>query len=193
MKRSLVRSLSNVLAVVALASTCAGAGAQEIKVGYVSLDRILRDSEPARAGSKKLESEFAKRDKELQDMGARLKSAAERFDKESAALSEAERLKRQREVQDLDREFQRKQREFREDFNQRRNEEVQALIDRAQRVVRQIAEQEKFDLIFQDAVYHSARVDITERVLKALANGGSAGAAAAAPVGPATPPAAATK
>lgn len=156
---------------LAAASGAAPALAQDIKVGYVSLDRILRDSTPARAGGLKLEAEFAKRDKELQEMGARLKTAAERFDKDSPVLSEADRGKRQREVQEMDREFQRRQREFREDFNQRRNEEVQTLIDRAQRVVRQIAEQEKFDLILQDAVYNSARVDITDRVLKALNNG----------------------
>lgn len=172
--RSMVRSALVVLASAACALTCGirTAQAQEIKVGYVSLDRILRDSAPARAGSQKLEAEFAKRDKELQEMGARLKTAAEHFDKEAPTLSEADRVKRQREVQEMDREFQRRQREFREDFNQRRNEEVQALIDRAQRVVRQIAEQEKFDLIFQDAVYQSARVDITDRVLKALNSSG---------------------
>jgi outer membrane protein len=149
----------------------AAAAAQDIKIGYVSLDRILRDSAPARAGGQKLEAEFAKRDRELQDMGAKLKAAAERFDKDAPVLTESERARRQREVQELDREFQRKQREFREDFNQRRNEEVQALIDRAQRVIKQIAEQEKFDLILQDAVTWSSRVDITDRVLKALNNG----------------------
>ncbi len=173
MTDSTIRYVRAVLAgAVLAASMCSAAQAQEIKVGYVSLDRILRDSEPARVGSKKLEAEFAKRDKELQDMSARLKTTAERFDKEAPTLTETDRFKRQREMQDMDRELQRKQREFREDFNQRRNEEVQALIDRAQRVVRQIAEQEKFDLIFQDAVYQSARVDITDRVLKALNGNG---------------------
>lgn len=154
-----------------LAVVSVGVAAQDIKVGFVSLDRILRDSAPARAGGQKLEAEFAKRDRELQDMGAKLKTAAERFDKDAPVLAEVERVRRQREMQELDREFQRKQREFREDFNQRRNEEVQVLIDRAQRVVKQIAEQEKFDLILQDAVYTSSRVDITDRVLKVLNNG----------------------
>lgn len=144
------------------------AAAKPIKIGYVSLDRILRDSAPARAGGRKLEAEFAQRDKALQEMGAQLRAAAARYEKEAPSLDEATRVKRQREVQELDREFQRKQRSFREDFNQRRNEEVQALIDLAQRVVSDIAEKEKFDFIFQDAVYHSERVDITERVLKAL-------------------------
>lgn len=147
------------------------ARAQELKLGYVNSERILRDSAPARAAAQKLESEFAKRDRELQEMGQKLKAAADRFDKDAPVLAEAERAKRQRELTEMDRELQRRQREFREDLNQRRNEELQALLERAQRIVRQIAEQEKFDLIVQDAVYFSPRVDITEKVLRALNNG----------------------
>jgi outer membrane protein len=147
------------------------ASAQEIKIGFVSLERVLRDSAPAKAASQKLEAEFSKRDREMQEMVARLKSQAERLDKDAPVLAEAERNKRQRELAEMDREVQRRQREFREDFNQRRNEELQAVVERAQRVVRQIAESEKFDLILQDAVFISPRVDITDRVLRAMANG----------------------
>lgn len=149
----------------------APAAAQEFKIGYVNSERILRDSAPARAATQKLESEFSKRDRELQDLGAQLKAQAERFEKDAPVLSEAERNKRQRELTDLDRDLQRRQREFREDLNQRRNEELQSLLERAQRLVRQIAEQEKFDLIVQDAVYFSSRVDITDQVLRGLNNG----------------------
>jgi outer membrane protein len=148
-----------------------GATAQDIKVGYVNSERILRDSAPARAATQKLEAEFAKRDKELQELGSKLKSQAERFEKDGPVMAEAERNKRQRELAELDRDLQRRQREFREDLNQRRNEELQALLERAQRIVRQIAEQEKYDLIVQDAVYFSARVDITDKVLRSLNNG----------------------
>lgn len=147
------------------------ASAQDIKIGYVNSERILRDSAPARAATQKLEAEFAKRDRELQEMGQRLKSQAERFEKDAPVLAEAERNKRQRELAEMDRDLQRRQREFREDLNQRRNEELQALLERAQRLVRQIAEQEKFDLIVQDAVYFSSRVDITDKVLRGLNNG----------------------
>lgn len=149
----------------------APASAQDIKVGYVNSERILRDSAPARVATQKLEAEFAKRDRELQDLGARLKGQAERFEKDAPVLSEAERNKRQRELAELDRDLQRRQREFREDLNQRRNEELQGLLERAQRLVRQIAEQEKYDLIVQDAVYFSSRVDITDKVLRGLNNG----------------------
>ena len=144
--------------------------AQELKVGVVNSDRILRDSQPARAAMQKLEAEFSKRDKEMQDMGARLKSSAERFEKDGPIMSEADRVRRQRELAEMDREFQRKQREFREDFNQRRNEELQGLLERTNRIIRQIAEQEKYDLIVQEAVYFNPRIDMTERVLRALNN-----------------------
>jgi outer membrane protein len=143
------------------------ASAQDLKVGVVNSDRILRDSQPARAAMQKLEAEFSKRDKDMQDMGARLKTA-ERFEKDGPVMSEADRVRRQRELAEMDREFQRKQREFREDFNQRRNEELQGLLERTNRIIRQIAEQEKYDLIVQEAVYFNPRIDMTERVLRAL-------------------------
>lgn len=160
---------------IALASTLAlGAGtaaAQDVKIGVVSSEKILRDSAPAKAAMQKLEADFSRRGKEMQDMEARLKAAVDRFEKDAPVLSESDRSRRQREVAELDREFQRKQRELREDFNQRRNEELQALLERANRIIRQIAEQEKYDVILQEAVYFSPRVDITDKVLRALNNG----------------------
>ncbi|HEX7155574.1 MAG TPA: OmpH family outer membrane protein [Burkholderiaceae bacterium] len=152
----------------ALLFAARGAGADELKIGYVSSERILRDSAQAKAAEQKLTQEFAKRDKDLQDMGAKLKATADKLDKEGPVLAESERTRRQREVQDMDREFQRKRREFQEDLNQRKNEELQALLERAQRIVRQLAEQEKYDIILQDAVYVGPRVDITDKVLKTL-------------------------
>lgn len=158
------------LAFMLLASSAAAA-AQEVKIGYVNSERILRDSNPAKAATAKLEQEFSKRDRELQDMGSKLKASADRFEKDAPVLSEADRNRRQRELSEMDRDFQRRQREFREDLNQRRNEELQSLLERAQRIVRQIADQEKYDLIVQDAVFFSPRVDITEKVLRQLNNG----------------------
>jgi len=157
-------------AVATLLAVTPLAHAQELKIGVVNSDRILRDSQPARAAMQKLDGEFSKRDKELQEMGARLKTSAERFEKDGPVMSETDRVRRQRELAEMDREFQRKQREFREDFNQRRNEELQALLERTNRIIRQIAEQEKFDLIIQEAVYFNPRIDMTERVLRALNN-----------------------
>ena len=157
-------------AVAALLVAAPLACAQDLKVGVVNSDRILRDSQPARAAMQKLEAEFSKRDKDMQEMGARLKSTAERFEKDGPVMSETDRVRRQREIAEMDREFQRKQREFREDFNQRRNEELQGLLERTNRIIRQIAEQEKYDLIVQEAVYFNPRIDMTERVLRALNN-----------------------
>ncbi|HET9023325.1 MAG TPA: OmpH family outer membrane protein [Burkholderiaceae bacterium] len=159
------------LVAVALIASTPLARAQDLKIGVVNSDRILRDSTPARAAMQKLEGEFSKRDREMQEMGARLKSSAERFEKDAPVMTETDRSRRQRELAEMDREFQRKQREFREDFNQRRNEELQALLERTNRIIRQMAEQEKYDLIVQEAVYFNPRIDITERVLRALNNG----------------------
>jgi outer membrane protein len=167
----LVSGIASLVTAAAISLAAAPAAAQELKVGYVNSERILRDSAPARAATQKLEQEFAKRDRELQEMGQRLKSQAERFEKDAPVLAESERAKRQRELAEMDRELQRRQREFREDLNQRRNEELQGLLERAQRLVRQIAEQEKYDLIVQDAVFFSPRVDITDKVLRGLNNG----------------------
>jgi len=142
--------------------------AQEMKIGFVSTERIFREAAPAKAANAKIEQEFSKRDKELQDMAARLKSVSDKLDKEAPVLSESERVRRQRELGDLDKDFQRKQREFREDLNQRRNEELATVLDRTNRVIKQIAEAEKYDIVFQEAVYISPRIDITDKVLRAL-------------------------
>lgn len=144
------------------------AGAQESKIGFVSTERIFREANPAKAAQAKIEQEFSKREKELQDMAARLKSMSEKLDKDAAILSESDRVKRQRELSDLDKDFQRKQREFREDLNQRRNEELAIVLERTNKVIKQIAEAEKYDIVFQEAVYISPRIDITDKVLKAL-------------------------
>ncbi|AOK29420.1 outer membrane protein chaperone [Burkholderia singularis] len=147
------------------------AHAQDVaRIAAVNSDRILRESAPAKAAQTKLEAEFAKRDKDLQDMAARLKSISDALDKNSSSLSANDRAQKQRDLAQLDTDFQRKQREFREDLNQRRNEELAAVLDRANKVIKQIAEQQNYDLIVQEAVYVSPRIDITDKVLKALAS-----------------------
>jgi outer membrane protein len=140
-----------------------------LKLGYVNTERILREAAPAKASQQRLEQEFSKRDKELQEMTARLKTLGERLDREGTVLSEGDRQRRQREFSDLEKDLQRKQREFREDLNQRRNEELASVIEKANRAIRQIADQEKYDFVFQDVVFASPRVDLTDKVLKALA------------------------
>ena len=159
------------LAVCSIAALAPAVHAQEAtKIGYVNTERILRDAAPAKAAQQKLEQEFSKRDKELQEMAARLRSLNERLERDAAVINDSERGRRQREFTELDKEFQRKQREFREDLNQRRNEELAQVVEKANKVIRQIAEQEKYDFILQEAVFASPRVDITEKVLRSLAN-----------------------
>lgn len=155
-------------ALVIVAGVPVHSTAQEIKIGFVSTERIFRDAAPAKAATAKLEQEFSKRDKDLQELAAKVKSTAEKLDKEGPVLSEAERNKRQRELGEMDRDFQRRQREFREDLNQRRNEELAVVLEKANKVIKQIAEAEKYDLVLQEAVYFSPRIDITDKVLKAL-------------------------
>ncbi|MBV8033399.1 MAG: OmpH family outer membrane protein [Betaproteobacteria bacterium] len=145
-----------------------GNGAGALKIGFVNTERILRDAKPAQAAQRKIEAEFKKRDDELARMADQLKRLQDDLDKNSVTMSETQRRNKEREFGDLNRDFQRKQREFREDLNQRRNEELAGVVDQANRVIRQIAEQEKYDLVVQDVVYFSPRIDITDKVIKAL-------------------------
>lgn len=168
---SVAPKLGLIATAVVLGLCAQTAFADGLKIGYVSAERILRDSAPAKAAEQKLAQEFAKRGKDLQDMDGKLKAAAEKLDKDSPILSDADRTKRQHELQDTDREFQRRRREFQEDLNQRKNEEFQNLLERAQRIVRALAEQEKYDLILQDALYVGPQIDITDKVLHALDSG----------------------
>ena len=155
-------------ATVLLALAAAGAQAQELKIGYVNSDRVLREAVPAKAAQAKLETEFSKREKELTDVGNRLKAAGDKLDKDAPTLSEAERNRRQRDLIDQDREFQRKRREFQEDLSQRKNEELAAVVERANKVIKQIFETERYDLVLQEAVFAGPKVDITVKVIKAL-------------------------
>ena len=146
----------------------AQAQAEDFRVGFVNTDRIFREANSAKAAQAKLEQEFAKREKDLNDLGNALKAASEKFEREAPTLSKQQRGQRQKALIDQDREFQRKRREFQEDLNARKNEELQQVLDRANRVVRQVAEQEKYDLILQEAVYINPKHDITDKVIKAL-------------------------
>ena len=168
-----IRTLKTLVAAMLLGAASAGASAQELKIGYVNSDKVLRDAVPAKAAQAKLEAEFSKREKDLADIANRLKTASDKLDKDAPTLSESERVRRQRELVDQDRELQRKRREFQEDLSQRKNEELGAVVERTNKVIKQIFETEKYDLILQEAVFWSPKVDITDKVIKALnAQGG---------------------
>ena len=148
------------------------AQAQEFRIGFVNTDRIFKEASSAKAAQVKLEQEFAKREKELQELGVNLKSSADRLEREAPTLSESQRAIRQKQLVDMDRDFQRKRREFQEDLNSRKNEELQQVLERANKVVKTVAEAEKYDLVLQEAVYVNPKHDITDKVIRAL-NAGS--------------------
>ena len=168
---------------VSAASLGAGpALSQDLKIGYVNSERVLREASPAKAAQSKLEAEFGRRERDLVEQANRLKAAADKLEKDGPTLSETERSRRQRELVDQDRDLQRKRREFQEDLTRRQNEELAGVVERANRVIKSIFETEKYDLILQEVVFAGPRVDITDKVIRALN-----GPAAAAPAAPAAP------
>lgn len=169
MNASKTKSLKGLILAVGLALSSSFALANDnVKVGFISIDRILREATPAKKALQKLEKEFAPRDVEIQKLTKQAKDLQTVLEKESVTLSEADRRNKEADLGRINRDLQRLQREFREDLNARRNEELSQVIERANKVVQQIAGAEKFDLILQEAVFRSARIDITEKVLKAL-------------------------
>ena len=157
-----------IVLLAALAALAPFPAAAQAKFGFVNTQRVLSESQPATRAQKRIEAEFQKRDQELARIADQLKRLQDDIDRNGVTMGETQRRNKEREFGELNRDFQRKQREFREDLNQRRNEELAQVIEQANRIIRQIAEQEKFDIIFQDAVYASQRVDITDKVIKAL-------------------------
>ena len=155
---------------LACVSTLAlSAQAQDLKIGYVNSERVVRESDIAKASQAKLQSEFAKREKDLNDQNTSLRNQAEKLDCDAPTLSEAEKARRQRELVEIDRDLQRKHREFQEDLTQRKNEELSNISERANRVIKAIGDAEHYDLILQDPViYVGPRVDLTKKVIDAL-------------------------
>lgn len=161
-------SMNSMLAAAVLALGCTAALAQDLKIGYVNSERVLRESAAAKAAQGKLETEFSKREKELAETAKNLKANSDKLEKDAPTLPESERNRRQRELVEQDRDFQRRRREFQEDLNQRKNEELSAVVERANKVIRQIFETEKYDLILQEAVFAGPKIDITDKVIKSL-------------------------
>ena len=158
-------------AIAALALGCTTlASAAELRIGFVNTDRIFKEASTAKAAQSKLEQEFSRREREVEGLGTQLKSASEKLEKDAPTLSDSQRAARQRQLVELDREFQRRRREFQEDLAQRKNEELQLVLERANRVIKQVAESEKYDLIMQEAVYVNPKLDITDKVLSGLNN-----------------------
>ena len=140
----------------------------EFKAGFVNTDRIFREANAAKSAQTKLEQEFSKREKELISLRDNLKRSSEAFERDAPTMAESQRIAKQRDLVDQDREFQRKSREFQEDLGNRKNEELTRVLEQANKVVQQVAESEQYDVILQEAVYVNPKHDITEKVIKAL-------------------------
>ena len=140
----------------------------QVKIGVVNLDRLIREAPAAVTAQKRLQTEFQPREKELASLSDKIKAAQDNLSKNGLTMSESVRQQRERELVELNRDLQRKQQAFQEDLTQRRNEALSGLIEQANRAVRQIAQNEKFDIIFQEAVYWSPAIDLTEQVMKTL-------------------------
>ena len=157
------------LLALALLTSAWSIGAAEIKVGYVQVDKILQDAPQTAESGKKLEREFSPRTQELDRMQKQIKDLQTTLDKESLTLSESARRDKERDLSNIKIEFQRKQRELREDVNLRKNEELSLLQDRINKAVTTVSEAEGYDLVVYGGVaYASKKVDITDKVLKAL-------------------------
>ena len=160
--------LRHLILVVASGLMALSAQAEDLRIGFINTDRIFKEANTAKQAQTKLEQEFSKREKDLNDAGNALKNAIEKFEREAPTLSETQRANRQKQLGEQDRDFQRKRREFQEELNARKNEEFQQVLERANRVIKQVAESEKYDLVIQEAVYISPKHDITDKVLKAI-------------------------
>jgi outer membrane protein len=165
-----VNKFSLVLAAAVVMASPSLVAAADFKVGFVKLERLFKEAAPAVKAQKKIEKEFAARDQELQKLAKQARDLQSSLEKDGVTMSESERRDKEQDLARMNRDLQRMQRELREDLNLRKNEELAAVLERANKVIQQIAESEKFDLILQEAVYISPRIDITDRVIKALAD-----------------------
>lgn len=159
-----------IAAAALLACAALGAGAAEVKIGFVNTERVFREAAPAKRAQQVLEREFSARNAELGRIEKQGRDLQAELERDNVTLPQAARREKERQLADISRNFQRVQREIREDLNLRRNEELARVQERATRVINQIAEQEKFDLIIQEAVFASGRIDITDKVIRALAD-----------------------
>ena len=162
------RHLRSLALVVSAVACCVPVQAQDFKAGFVNTDRIFREANSAKAAQAKLEQEFSRREKDIIELGNSIKAMSEKYERDAPTLSESQRVSRQKQLVEQDRDLQRKRREFQEDLNARKNEELQQVLERANRVVKQVAEAEKYDLVLQEAVYINPKHDITDKVIKAL-------------------------
>jgi len=143
------------------------------RIAFVNFDRVLKESSPAKASQSKLEKEFSARQKDLATQDGNFKAAVTKFQTDAPVMAEAQRLDQQKKLQEQDRELQRLQRNFQEDLNKRKGEELQKLIASVNKIVKQLAATEKLDFVLQSAIFVNPKNDVTDRVLKLLETAGA--------------------
>ena len=159
------------VAVMAMLPASYASALEPLKVGYVNTQRIFRDAPTAVKAAKKIEAEFSKRDQDLQALAKQVQTLQDSLEKNAVTMPDTERRAKEKDLNEQSREFQRRQREFREDLNLRQNEENAAIIEKANKAIKQLAESEKYDLIVQDVVWVSPKLDVTDKIIKALSEG----------------------
>lgn len=163
--------MRNIILAITLLAACLGVPqAAELRIGVVDTERILRESEQAVSAEKKIEKEFAVRDQEIKRFIKQVKELQDVLEKDSAKISDSTRRIKERELANLNTQLQTQQREFREDLNLRKNEELAQVLARADKAIKAIATSDGYDIILQEAVYHNPKVDITDKVLQYLAD-----------------------
>lgn len=155
-----------VVAVSLLASSAAALA--EVKIGFVNTERVFREAPIALVAQKKLEKEFSSRDAELQKMAKQARELQAQIEKDGVSMSDADRQRKERDLANVNREYQRTLREFREDLNVRRNEELVKVQDKARKAIQAYGEAEKYDAILEDVIYFSPKIDITDRIIRTL-------------------------
>jgi outer membrane protein len=164
-----MKKLSSLLLSIGIAAlSITGAQANELRIGFVDTNRIFQEINLAKSAQNRLQQEFSKREKQLIDLNNTLKTSSDQFDRDQPTLSDQQKATRQKQLVEMDRDLQRKRREFQEDLNARRNEELEQVRAKANRVIKQFATDEKYDLILQDAVWIAPKHDITDKVIKAI-------------------------
>jgi len=153
---------------VATLMLAGGVAMADTKIGFVNTEKLLREAPLSVAAQKKLEREFSAREQELQKMAKQARDLQGQLDKDSVTMAESERKAKERDLANLTRELQRQGREYREDLNLRRNEELGQIQERARKVIQEIAKSEKYDLIIEQVIYADPKSDITDKVMKAL-------------------------
>ena len=138
------------------------------RIGFVATERLMSESKMAKTADARIQAEFSKRQKLVEETVTKLKQMSEKFDNEAAGLNDVERTRRARELLNMEKDVQRMQREFQEDLMQRKNEERAAIATRAYKIIEQVAEQERLDAVLAEAAWSSPRIDITDKILKLL-------------------------